>query len=624
MTYLQIATEMYDWLARHQIRTAGIPAKIENQRLEFILPHPLQGALPVSMPVPEKALFRSHGVGLRLPEGSSGSFSLSVYDCGGIFDPVEGYVPGDHYATTYFGLLSALLYQETRNESCLERAREALVFHLSTFQDAYAFSLWGYHWDFKNVAFAETLKVLEPFLSVEERSSCRRVLKSWKESLQSKVSNWIAMRAYASLLRSGLAAGRIDRWRFRWRLRAVYRHQTADGCFDDNKGMSRPVQYHAYVVALLHRIYRIQPDAELRDRILRGIDYLLPFIDPDGDFNYLGRGHEQIFGYAVALYALEAARVLAPEREFSPYIKRIWSYLLEFKREGHFPLVLNSCPDRERCGWYDYHHLTVYNAFAAAWIMMTHQLKTENLTGESPPAENVFFPSTQTAVAACPGAFGVFCGGLPEYLSEAGITPHHLWLEPVGRIMSCPGGPSPARFGRLNRMEHVEKNVLAPIACVEGVWISPCGKRGSLEMPDQNRVVMRMDYGPFSLERTVRFREGVIGFHDRFRFHQAIRFRFLRIFNMPVENGRFRLRKSDSRILRFHGEGGEWQVSLLSTDFPSVRFDAGEKVKTARGWVTLFRLSLPDFKVKCDWEAAVQFEISSGERHFSEKEKIGG
>ena len=104
---------------------------------------------------------------------------------------------------------------------------------------------------------------------------------------------------------------------------------------------------------------------------IKGIDYFLRFVDPDGCFNYTGRGQEQIFGYASAIYVLEAALKVNPSKMkiYQTALNRIWEYFLSFfKPEGYFPLVLNSHADEERYGWYDYHHLTVYNGFTGVWL----------------------------------------------------------------------------------------------------------------------------------------------------------------------------------------------------------------------------------------------------------------
>jgi len=613
MRTVELATEIHKYLADLQIGQQKVSSHLEGSLLTFELFHPVNGKVKVSQPVPYKSHFLSHGIGLKLPSDFPENCELEVYDYGGIFDPVDGYVPGDHYATTFFALLSALLFIETKKEQYFIQAKKAIEFHLRTSIDEYYFAQWGFHWDFKNFAFLETFKLLNEYLSPDERQQWIQVLKSWKESTRSKASNWIAMRAYASLLRSLLAGRVFDKLNYLWRIRALYRNRTSEGCFDDNRGMSRPIQYHAYVLALLHRIYLLNGNEKIREYFLKGVDYLISFVDPDGDFNYLGRGQEQIFGYGVVIYVLDGAREMNPQGPYAHYREKVWNYLLQFKRDGYFPLVLNRCPDEEKCGWYDYHHLTVYNAFFAAWLMMGHRLKTgQTNKPEEVVRKSIFYKSTGTYIHSKGALFFVICGGLKEYVSEAGLTPQHIWIDPHGWIFSCPGGPSPNRFGKLNRVEHVEKNVFAPVAkSSDGIWFYPAGKRGVIRAERSDTVEIVLDYGPFTVKRSIQFLSEGIEFEDRFFFKANKTFEEFRIINLPVSVSNFTVQGLQADLIQFASSSGSWHLELLQSDFTTCSFQEMEKIKGARGWIRIYGMKITELNVQKREEHGVRFILKS-------------
>src|SRR5690606_24343041 len=79
-------------------------------------------------------------------------------------------------------------------------------------------------------------------------------------------------------------------------------------------------QYHAYTLALLGLLINECGVRNLIPRFLAGVALITDFIDPDGDFNYFGRGQRQLFGYVSLLYALAVATsVLTGQEEKARY-----------------------------------------------------------------------------------------------------------------------------------------------------------------------------------------------------------------------------------------------------------------------------------------------------------------
>jgi len=334
MNYITVAENIFNWLSSFQIIERVVPAERKGETLTFQLNHPTEGIISVTEPIPEEPYFRSHGIGFKLNASGSEPVTLEVYDFGGIFDPIDQSIPGDHYATTHFALLGALLYQKNQDPEILKKIKMAMEFHIHTYRDAYYFGEWGYHWDFQNYAFLETFQLLKNNLSEEETRICETVIKESKENVNNPLTNWAAMRGYSAALRYGQFHNFMDKVKKWWWIQKVKQSFQRDGCSDDYRNLSRSIQYHVFTLALLHRIYLIDPNRKLKSMILKGVEYFIRFIDPEGCFNYVGRGQEQIFGYAAAIYILEAAILLDNKNgdHYEKQVLRIWSCLVSWAR----------------------------------------------------------------------------------------------------------------------------------------------------------------------------------------------------------------------------------------------------------------------------------------------------
>ncbi len=531
--YLDIAAGLWSWLADLQIKQRAISTKLVDGEFCYELEHPLQGKVVVRQKIENNDIISAHGIALRRSERDSAW--IEVFDAGGIFDPIDGRVQGEHYSTTHFALLSAILFSETRDEKYLTAAKQAIEFHLRTSPTEYApISAWMYHWDFQNYAFILSYRLVKDYLPANERAAWERGILAMKTNHKNKLTNWAAMRAWAFAERAQLFGRRIDNLRRRRNLRDVKKARHRDGCFDDDCNRSRPLQYHLFTIAILHRLWLLNKNATLKQWIESGVDYFLPFIDPEGDFNYLGRGQEQIFGSAAAIYVLEAAYQMNGNVEMLRLARLVAQHLLQFRRGNYFPLVLNDRPDDERGGWYDYHHLTVYNAFLGAWLGLAHLLKNPQVD-EAPKPRRYFNFSEPTRVAAVSkeNYFAAFYGGLPEYLTEAGVTPYHLWWRDFGVVFSCPGAPSPERFSRFSP-KGGEQNFFSPIATNGTGWIIPAGKTSDRFLLKDDQIDIEYDCGGFAIHRRVSFGDNSLHFSDAIRFTAARKFDEFRLFNFPI------------------------------------------------------------------------------------------
>ncbi len=602
--YLETAKEIFTWLESLQVKQTEISTGKRENQFCFGIDHPTRGSVKIRLDEIPNGLFVRQGIAFQ----KTSADKLTVYDAGGIYDPIDGRVQGEHYSTTHFALLGAILFQELGEEHYLNASRAAIEFHLRTSPSEYQpMSEWMYHWDFQNYAFALCYRLLQGRLPDDEKARWADGLRNWQTNHRNTLTNWAGMRAWAFAERRDLLGGLTDGLKAAWNLKNMKKARSSDGCFDDNNGLSRPIQYHIFTVAILHRLLQVQKNSRVKKWFDEGVEYFLPFVDPDGCFNYLGRGHEQIFGYGAAIYTMEAAFKENNDRRCLAAAARMCEHLLRFRRDGHFPLVLNQRPDEERPGWYDYHHLTVYNAFLGAWLGLAHRVSVQEEDQES-KRQPYFWNSepTQTAIVTNDNYFLAFYGGLPEYLCEGGITPHHVWWKDFGVLFSCPGGPTPDRFGK-RTPEGQEKNFFAPIAKNATAWFVPARKLTAQLTGNEGSIVMNYDYGPFSVQRKVEAGEKEILVTDLFRFSQTKHYEEFRFFNWPIPVSDLNIVFDAGSSITLARVDKELQL-VFSGDSELIEF--AEEFVSARGLVQTIVKRQHDFEAVAGQIYTLQFKIS--------------
>ena len=405
------------------------------------------------------------------------------YDQGGIRDPLDGKVIGDHYAATHFAWACSLRHAETGDPDMLRAARSALSFHQRTSMDEYPPGNWDYHWDFNNLAFAESCLLLAGSVDAAETEAWRGTLEAWKTNPHWAV-NWVAMRAAAHFLRHDLLARPDDLPQAEKWLDFVLGAQLPDGGIEDVRSASLPSQYHAYTACLLHRLLGRRP--AVGRAVVAAARWLLAITAPDGEMNALGRGQGQIFGYACAIYLFRVAATLDPElaRHHRWAAQAVLGRLARLQTtEGWWPLVLNVLPVARRAGWYDYHHLTVYNAFAVLWLSLAARVAMPEGDSAAPPPGDVWLRQSGILAVRRRHYFALFAAGRQGagYRTEAGITPHDITFgdEPFFR---GPLGPGPGKYGSRAAGFGQEAHCFAPLWRKPGeAWQAPAGAEGSLE-----------------------------------------------------------------------------------------------------------------------------------------------
>jgi len=618
LDYLKIATNIFFWLEKFQVMQKQIEARRTSYALAFQLDHPVEGKIDVTDVFPKHETLVSHGIGLEVLENNCQKTVLGVYDSGGIYDPIDNLIPGDHYAASHFALLGSILYTQKPDPFILERVKRAFDFFIRTSRDEYRFGDWYYHWDFNNYSLLESFRLLRDCLPKSELKYWEQGLKSTKQNTDNPLTNWIAMRAYTSLLRSELFGLHFEEFKYQSRLRRIEKARHADGCYDDEVNQSRPIQYHVFTLALLHRMYMLRPSPKIRRRFLDGVEYFIKFIDPDGCYNYLGRGQEQIFGYGAGLYVLEAAKILDEKNAATYQFNRdlMWDYLLSFQNDGRLPLVLNHRNDEEKFGWYDYHHITVYTAFLGAWLGLAHLLKSPRVDNgkiQSNQSKTYFqyFKPTQNVIVSRPEYFLSVSAGTPEYLSEPGVTPNHLWFKNVGWIFTCPGGSTLQTFGKKTQVENVEMNFFAPIARRQDAsWLLPAFHQGEILKSTPERLEMRSDYGAFFVNRVILFNEKDLIFQDGFEFKTDEIYTEFRYCNFPIVTDKFKVEIFGKKQIQLMVNSHKIIIDILSTDFSSKKIEMLQTVKTPKGLARVIALRELNFATKPKLEKNVAYSVS--------------
>lgn len=165
---------------------------------------------------------------------------------------------------------------------------------------------------------------------------------------------------------------------------AAYLYQKNEGLILD-EFKTRSLQYHAFCLFVLAELLDVMPDKKwLKQWFLRGVNFSINQILPDGTALYLGRGQEQIFGYGALLYALEYCH-----HKVKPLDENILSLVcqkvLSFQRQdGSYPLVLRhrdaeppfvNFKSDQPAGWYGYNTLYDYQPFLAYCLLKAGRLR---------------------------------------------------------------------------------------------------------------------------------------------------------------------------------------------------------------------------------------------------------
>ncbi len=311
----------------------------------------------------------------------------SLYDCaegildflstfqmkeGGLLDPDLGKTIPNSYGNAFYALACAKRYVVCGDALWKDRAVQALRVELN-WAESYERFAGVYRFEFKNYALLQIYSLLRDELDVGIRSKLELYLHG-RQNICSYQTNYAMMRALNSRVAHRLFGSKSkDLMRARFEMSLVGFRQDKDGLFSDD-AHHHSFQYHAYVLALLYQYYLIAPSEDIRDRFLRGVDYLLPFIDLDGDFNYIGRGQRQVFGYASYIYALRGAAALTGNSFYVDVSLRVEKFVMPTLLKHEIVCFVGAAGVGKnvdlKVGYYPYNNRSDYLSFAAYYLML--------------------------------------------------------------------------------------------------------------------------------------------------------------------------------------------------------------------------------------------------------------
>ncbi len=348
--------------------------------------------------------------------------ALRGYECaepeGGaaLVDPRDNVVVGSHYALSHH--IGALMMSGGAEERV--RAKRVLQYVAATQERFLKYP--DYHYDFNNLIWSLLLTLHRSGrlkLDDDERVTLEKLLLESGDSRHMTL-NWLPMRAWNNLERWKIT-GRSGYRKTAEKLLAMVRHaQEDDGLFGDRvqRGRSANPQYHAYTAAVLTLGNRLGVWDFPQEALDRAMRWLIGIVLPDGDFNYFGRGADQVFGWGPWFYLL-AVNGIAPGVSGDYFLRHLPEVLA---RRG---LMLDST-DGETRFWRSYHHASVYQAHLYFWLTLASRMDA------AAKSELQTLPSERC------GAY-VF-RGMRDMLPERGPLVAAFWTRKLGVCFKCPLG----------------------------------------------------------------------------------------------------------------------------------------------------------------------------------------
>lgn len=443
----------------------------------------------------------------------------------GIRDPDDALCVNNHYALSHVVLAAALLRELTQSERYGTEAAEMAEVLARQQAARYApYEPGTIHWDFNNFAWLNgaTLPHADRLRSLLHDPAVGGLNKengTW-------AGNWLAMRQVNRALRRHFGLPNRN-WRL-WPEEILWhRLFRDDGGIDEYRDRSRPLQYHTYILALMLRRFVATGVVSARDerRLHAGTAYLLAHFDELGNANYRGRGQYQLFFEGCARYVLSVMTAwhgdTHGEGACASVLAKIVAGTWPVRADGLLALVRTD-PHGERQGsHYDYHHVTVYNAFDLVWrLLALHDApRTKTL-----PTPRLAAPVTCHGLCADSGIWLERAGswlialsaGEDMYLSDVGVTFCHL-AGPRGVIFTAPGGPHPTRYGKLHGHDGLRANVFSPVYVGKDGHGLPHFRRGTLRRTD-NTICASVDDGRARIDRRVTMTGSAITVNDRVAF----------------------------------------------------------------------------------------------------------
>lgn len=353
-------------------------------------------------------------------------------------DTHSGRVIGEHYSLSHYAAGLILLSRTTGNKTLLKPFGQILNFIEHT--NHKYFQRPDYHYDFNNFSWSILLllEIRTPgFLPTTFFSRISSLLLETPDSKNDTI-NWFPMRALNNFARYNLCGDRKFYDRAVSLLLKVSSAQSIDGMFDDLLpiGLSGSIQYHVFTTAVLQLIKNFEFSDQGGD-LHSALNFILNIIDPEGDFNYFGRGTNQLFGWGPFLFILEGTVLPALTRN------RCVDFFLENLNSclKNNSLLLKNSTSNQYIFWWDYNYCSVYYAHLFFWL---------NLINVVPLHQTEINYQSRTKNVEILSSDKIFCSkfnGKSYYLCERGPQICNIWTKNSGSIFKGPFGPFYDNFG---------------------------------------------------------------------------------------------------------------------------------------------------------------------------------
>jgi hypothetical protein len=346
-------------------------------------------------------------------------------------DPNENRIVGSHYGLSHY-TAGLIILSHTSDDNNRRPSYELYLKYVEATNQKYTKQN-DYHHDFNNFAWALLLLInyeIKGFLSEQLKFRLSTLLMNTPDSVHDTI-NWISMRALNNFVRYHISGEKAFLKKSYSLLSKISKAQNKDGMYDDflPVGLSGNIQYHVYTTAVLQLIRHFEL-GNGGGNIQDALSFTIKTIDPEGDFNYFGRGTNQLFGWGPFFFNLEGTNSAKKIRD---KCKTFFKKNLNLCLANNGLLLENSSSDQKNY-WWDYHYSTVYSAHLFFWLNLLHIIiPREYKIKKNINKSNIDITSTESG----------FCSifkGKSYYLCERGPQLCNIWTKKNGSLFKGPFG----------------------------------------------------------------------------------------------------------------------------------------------------------------------------------------
>lgn len=438
-------------------------------------------------------------------------------------------------------------------------ALEALRFLIRTYEGYPRGAVWDHH-EFKNVAFLECLHLLCGARAPEVGELARLLPRLRIDRYDP--TNVLALRLHWKLA-AARAGARKDSRRIADCVRRLRESSTHEGLIRDDYAPVYPVAldltYHQFSLACLAGALAVEEDAEIRALFLRGCEFTVQTALSTGEVSYNGRGANNHYHLAAAIYALSVAHVRygLSIPDLGPTLDLLERWRLP---DGSLPTALNG-HSPARMAWNHcrtpYNALTAYLLFRAADVLAGAKVVTPA------PFESVDTPASGYFVRRSAAFELVFFNGRSESYAYSGL--HRTGIAGLAALVPRNAESLLLVLGRVDSLEPVLVTDL-PTLELDGKSWDPLG--GEVET-SENEVRWKLQNRFFSLVRVYRLEADRLTIGTRLTWRIEGEARAERWAGLPIATEAWRVEKVLEGVWEFESGGVQIRLSVVDPEVAS-------------------------------------------------------